>query len=167
MKIIKAQAEQLAFVRDLFNEYQEALNEDLCFQGFENELASLPGCYASPKGIIYLAFAKGDYTNSADAIGCVAIRSREGKISEAELKRLYVRQRKRSKGTGKQLLNNAILFAKGMQYSSLFLETLPSMTSAKPLYESYGFEQTNNPGLAKDSKIECYQYLFKQDAEED
>ncbi len=118
----------------------------------------MPGCYASPKGI---------YTDSADAIGCVAIRKRMGKSNEAELKRLYVRQDKRSKGTGKALLNNAIFFAKCMQYTKFLLETLPSMKSAKSLYESYGFEQTNNPALAKDSNIECYQYLFKQDAEED
>jgi len=166
MKIIQAQTEHLDTVRTLFKEYQTDVNQGnniQCFEGFEGELASLPGSYGAPKGIIYLAFSSDDYSKSANAIGCIAIRPREGKPAEAEIKRLYVRANKRGSGAGQHLLNNVFLFAKVKKYSSLFLETTATMQAAKSLYISYGFEKTNGAAKGKDSTIECYQYAFGQD----
>ena len=159
MKIAEAQADQLDIVRELFREYQDHVNEAMCFEGFEEELSLLPGSYSEPKGIIYLVF------DDADAIGCVAIKAQDDDETKAEIKRLYVRQTQRSKGAGKALLNNVFLFAKSRGYSSLFLETTASMQAAKSLYKKYGFKPINQDKQGIDSGIECYQYVFEEDGE--
>jgi len=45
----------LASIKHLFTLYAASLKIDLTFQDFTNELASLPGKYASPTGTILLA----------------------------------------------------------------------------------------------------------------
>jgi len=141
VRIREAYQADMPIVRTLFIEYQQWLNVDLCFQGFEEELAALPGCYAPPKGVIYLAVEDGE------PIGCVAVRPRTS--GEAELKRLYVRSAKRGRGAGKRLFDAAMTRAHLMGYSSIVLDTLPHMRAAKSLYAAYGFRRIppyyNNP----------------------
>lgn len=74
----------LAHVRGLLQEYAAALDFDLCFRGFQAELAGLPGEYAPPTGRLLPALA-GD-----EAAGCVALR----RIDDAtcEMKRLDLRR---------------------------------------------------------------------------
>ena len=131
IQILEAVAADMSDVRALFVEYQKWLNVDLCFQGFGEELATLPGRYAPPKGVIYLAVADGE------PIGCVAVRPRTS--DEAELKRLYVRSPNRGRGAGKRLFDTAMTRVRQMGYSSIVLDTLPSMRIAKSLYTAYGF----------------------------
>ena len=56
-------------VRKLFREYEAFLAADLCFQSFEEELASLPGQYVRPYGDLLIGLVGEKIT------GCVAIRS--------------------------------------------------------------------------------------------
>ena len=43
--------------RLILRDYAQSLPIDLCFQNFEQELASLPGEYAGPQGLMLLALA--------------------------------------------------------------------------------------------------------------
>jgi putative acetyltransferase len=125
----------LTTVRILFQEYAAWLKVDLCFQGFAEELASLPGAYAPPKGRLLLA------TAPDGPAACIALRPLDPFGGEAycELKRLYVRPPFRRHGLGRTLAQQIISDARGVGYSRMFLDTLPSMDSAIRLYESLGF----------------------------
>ena len=47
--------EDLPEVRALFEEYARSIGIDLTFQGFDQELAALPGKYAPPRGTVIVA----------------------------------------------------------------------------------------------------------------
>ena len=59
--------QDVARVRELFCEYADWLQVDLCFQGFERELA-IPGYYVNPlPGVVYLALDLGRVPDSRPA----------------------------------------------------------------------------------------------------
>jgi ribosomal protein S18 acetylase RimI-like enzyme len=126
-------AEELAAVATLFREYEASLDTDLCFQGFEAELAGLPGAYAPPRGELLLA-----RDPSGEPLGCVALRPVDpGGV--CEMKRLYVAPTGRGLGLGKALMAAVIDQARGLGYREMRLDTLPAMTTAQRMYREAGF----------------------------
>lgn len=126
--------------RALFVEYATWLGIDLCFQGFTEELATLPGQYAPPDGRLFLAFADGD--GAQRVAGCVAIRPLkiDATTRSAELKRLWVRDDFRGLALGHALTRAALDAARAIGYRSIKLDTLPSiMPRAVAMYQSFGF----------------------------
>ncbi len=136
IQITSAQSdEQIDSIRLLFLEYAKSLNFDLCFQGFDDELAGLPGDYAPPDGRLLIAM----YDNNV--AGCVGLR----KVADGvcEMKRLWVRPEFRGKKIGRQLAKKVIDEARRIGYQIMKLDTIDTMKEAIGMYESMGFSETS------------------------
>jgi putative acetyltransferase len=126
-----AGATDMATVRALFQEYADWLGIDLSYQGFDRELALLPGDYAPPAGRLLLADIAGA------AAGCVGLRPLEPGIGE--VKRLYLRPAFQGRGLGRRLAETVVAQARAIGYRALRLDTLERLTAANALYVSLGF----------------------------
>jgi GNAT superfamily N-acetyltransferase len=124
--------QRLSEVRKLFGEYADSLEINLDFQGFDGELAGLPGEYALPDGCLLIALWEGEVA------GCVALRKFSPSI--CEMKRLYSRPQFRGLGIGRALCEAVIQKARSIGYERMRLDTLPSMRRARALYVSLGFK---------------------------
>jgi len=154
ISISEAREHEIGAARALFREYEQSLGISLCFQNFAQEVASLPGAYASPKGRLLLAKAEPRYA------GCIALRplkieGREGQseasphmtgrdvrshVSICEMKRLYVRPDFRGHSLGRRLAERIIDEARAIGYTHMRLDTMPSlMGAAVALYRQLGF----------------------------
>ena len=122
----------------LLCEYEADIGVSLCFQGFDAEVAGLPGDYAPPRGAMLLARQAG----GEKFLGCVALRPVLGAPDLCEMKRLYVRPAGRGGGLGRTLALAAMAEARRLGYQRICLDTLPSMTAAQALYRALGFRHT-------------------------
>lgn len=126
--------EQIETIRVLFTEYAQSLGFSLCFQGFDQELAELPGAYVPPRGRLLLASIE------QEPAGCVAIRPLAN--DACELKRLYVRPAFRGSGLGKALMDCILKEARGAGYRRMRLDTVVGkMDRAIAMYRRYGFKE--------------------------
>jgi putative acetyltransferase len=120
-----ARPDDVERVRGLFEEYAAGLGVDLSFQDFEAELTDPLGFYE----VVLLANG-----------GCVALRRLDD--DACEMKRLYVGPAARGAGLGRRLAEAVIAEARARGFARMLLDTLPSMTSARALYASLGFRET-------------------------
>ena len=133
MNIIEAKTDAEIDAADrIFREYESWLGLDLCFQGFEEELAGLPGKYSSPDGRLFLAYSE------EDLAGCAALRKIDPGV--CEMKRLFVRDQFRRFGIGRLLIDRLLTAARDIGYRAMRLDTYPAkMWKAVELYRQYGF----------------------------
>ncbi len=129
--VLADERDSVEIARSLFIEYANSLDFSLCFQGFDEELAALPGDYSPPAGRLLLATVDGKNA------GCVALRRLDRSV--CEMKRLYVRPEFRDRGIGRKMALEITRAAQGAGYKKLRLDTVPIMKEAIALYRSMGF----------------------------
>jgi GNAT superfamily N-acetyltransferase len=123
-------ADEIGAVKALFLEYADFLNVDLCFQGFDQEIATFPAHYR------HLLLAE------VDGAAAAAVGLRDLGRGECEMKRLYVRPEFQGIGLGRRLSLALIEAARGLGFSIMRLDTLERLEPAVALYKSLGFTPT-------------------------
>jgi putative acetyltransferase len=131
-------AEGLGHARSMFRAYAAEYGPLVAMifdvQGFDAEVAGLPGRYAPPSGCLLLAM-DGDIP-----AGCVALRDLGD--GTCEMKRLYVTPEHRGLGLGRLLVEAVLLRAGRMGYRRMVLDSLPEFAGALALYRRHGFVET-------------------------
>ena len=118
-------------VRTLFREYGDFIERTYRLQGYDAELAALPGGYVPPRGGLWLL------TENETPAGAVALRDMGGNV--AEIKRLYVRPEFQGRGYGRLLARVVVTRARDVGYDALRLDTLGHLAAAQALYRDMGF----------------------------
>lgn len=132
LNIVRADTpDRLEQARELIVQYAAALRFDLEFQGFSQEMTTLPGVYSPPAGGLFLAKVGDRF------VGCAALRDLGDAI--CEMKRLYVMPAFRGEDIGRRLAQAVIDEACALGYRRMRLDTLASMEAANALYRSLGF----------------------------
>ena len=131
IEILAARApDDVRAVKSLVIEYADFLKEDLCFQGFEEEIGTFPVSYE----LLLLAKVGG-----APA-ACIALKALEDGV--CEMKRLYARPAFRGRRLGEKLSIRLIEEARRRDYRVMRLDTLERLKDAIALYRRLGFTET-------------------------
>jgi len=142
IKHIVEEGKELDIVRDLFREYEKELDEDICFQSFEEELKNPLKKYGPPSGDLMLAYWEDEVA------GCIAL-TRMKENGACEMKRLYVKPSFRKNKIGKLLVEELLNSAKDRNYKIMRLDTFLKLQAAVHLYQQFGFKNIsayyNNP----------------------
>lgn len=117
--------------KELISEYVTWLGFDLAFQNFDAEMADLPKMYNQKDGGLFIA-----YINNAP-VGIAGLR--RFSASDAEVKRMFVKDTAKGMGIGKQLLRTCIETARKLGYQTIKLDTAAFMHAAIKLYTDHGF----------------------------
>lgn len=136
-RLAQVDPQTLVAAQTIFREYAASLSVDLGFQGFDEEVDSLPGEYTTPRGALLLI------TVDDAMAGCCGIRPIDSAVyaNACEMKRLYVRPAFRGLGLGRQLVEAALENARIAAYDCVLLDTLDDMESARALYAELGFHE--------------------------
>lgn len=135
MQVVFEEGNRMDAIRTLFREYESELNEDLCFQSFEDELKNPLKKYGAPHGVLYIALW------NDEVAGCIALMPLKEK-GVCEMKRLYVRPAFRKHKIGKSLVEQLLRDAKEMGYTKMKLDTLQKLQPAIQLYKQFSFNET-------------------------
>ncbi|WP_158624842.1 GNAT family N-acetyltransferase [Gynurincola endophyticus] len=142
IQILSSESADLEAVKQLFHLYALELNENICFQNFDEELSDPLKKYGGENGLLLT----GKWNN--ELAGCVAY-TRLNIPGTCEMKRLFVLPAFRGEGVGKELAEAIIEHARKDGFKSMVLDTLEKLGSAVKLYEKLGFKERtayyNNP----------------------
>lgn len=92
--------------------------------------------------------------------GCCIYPTQNLPNGTCELVKLYLSSAARGKGLGKALMLKCLDAAKNMGYKNVYLETMPELTIAVPMYEKLGFTYLPGP-LGNSGHDGCSIWMIK------
>ncbi len=110
----KLEDKYIGQAKRLIYKYVKWLNVDLAFQGFEAEMETFPALYSEPLGCFLIALALNEDDDGDEVIGCIALKPLSEQI--CEMKRLFVADKFKGKGIGKELIARLIAEARKKGY---------------------------------------------------
>jgi putative acetyltransferase len=121
----------IGWLMQIFPEAQDRIAK--YFKSLEAEMASLPGEYAPPTGILLIAYYEGEVAGTVSA----------RKISDqiCEMKHMFALPQFHGKGIGKALATELINESRKMGYERMRLDTSIGQVAAQGLYRSLGFQE--------------------------
>ncbi|KAF2281248.1 acetyltransferase [Westerdykella ornata] len=131
----------LPIVTALLSAHISSPGIDRSYHNYEQELSNLPGRYAESNGGALLLASQ--ESNPDIIIGCACLRA-FAPPDKGEVRRFYVLPESRRLGAGRKLLEGIVEKARKHGYKELYLDTLETMTAARELYSSFGFEEVGN-----------------------
>ncbi len=117
---------------------------------------NLYGLFRKARSVLWVAEWDGE------AVGCCGIYPTPGlEKGCAELVKVYLAASARGSGTGKALLQRSIDSARKLEYSTLYLESMPHFSRALGIYEGLGFTYLDGP-LGNSGHTGCDIWMLKE-----
>lgn len=112
--------------------------------------------FQEPNSVLWVAEYNGE------AIGCCGIFPTEGlEKGYCELVKFYISSSVRGKGIGKELMVRSIASAKEMNFTHIYLESLPHFSKAISMYEESGFKIIEKQ-LGNSGHSSCNVWMLKE-----
>jgi GNAT superfamily N-acetyltransferase len=125
------------FVRGRYPDMLQVIDDYIVAQKVADQLDRFEAHFLPPNGEFFLGWHDGV------PVGTVSLK-RRGQ-DDGEVNRMYVSAAARGQGLGKRLAEAAILEARALGISTLYLDALHRHVEALPLYESLGFVRYEDP----------------------
>jgi putative acetyltransferase len=122
---------------------------------FDPTTDALYNLFKTPNSIYFVAVQHGEVLG-----GCGIYPTANLPAGTCELVKLYLSPTARGKGLGKLLMEKSMLAAKEMGYTKIYLETMPELNIAVPMYEKLGFTSLDEP-LGNSGHSGCGIWMIK------
>ena len=107
---------------------------------YDDSTDHLSEVFAMPKSVYHIIEVNGEL------VGGAGIYPTHGLPADTcELVKMYLSAKARGLGLGKLLMEHCLKAATSNGYSKVYLETMPELTSAIPLYKKFGFVHLEAP----------------------
>ena len=152
-KIEPTDNEALAkIIRDALTEFKANKPGTVYFDDSTDHLYEL---FKQEKGIYQVAIYNNHLLGGSGIIHTTGL-----DMDTCELVKLYLSPAARGKGIGKALMQKCLDEAKNAGYKKVYLETMPELISAIPMYEQFGFSYLPGP-LGNSGHTGCDIWMIK------